>query len=173
MKEVRVLQKQTLAHCIIEVFPFKVMQMQYRKVLALMLFSTCEGTKVKYYIEVTAKDLKTLLIIDMLDLFTYVLGSQLLMYTNNILFIFTGHSMCNILMHKYGRFLQTKNVLNVQKKQQKLKVEECLDFTDIFMYFGKAADLSLYQELTVHKKSSWYQKQICKYTSQILKTLQQ
>ena len=35
-----------------------------------MLFSTCEGTKVKYYIEVTAKDLKTLLIIDMLDLFT-------------------------------------------------------------------------------------------------------
>ena len=70
MKEVRVLQKQTLAHCIIEVFPFKVMQMQYRKVLGLMLFSTCEGTKVKYYIEVTAKDLKTLLIIDMLDLFT-------------------------------------------------------------------------------------------------------
>ena len=42
--------------------------MQYRKVLALLLFSTCEGTKEKYFIEITAKDLKTLLIIDMLDL---------------------------------------------------------------------------------------------------------
>ena len=42
--------------------------MQYRKVLALLLFSTCEGTKDKYFIEITAKDLKTLLIIDMLDL---------------------------------------------------------------------------------------------------------
>ena len=60
--------KKTLAHCMIEVFPFKVMQMQYRKVLALLLFSTCEGTKEKYFIEITAKDLKTLLIIDMLDL---------------------------------------------------------------------------------------------------------
>ena len=92
--------------------------MQYRKVLALLLFLTYEGTKEKYFIEVTAKDLKTLLIIDMLDLFTYVLGSQLLMYTNNILFIFTGHSMCNILMHKYGRFLLTKNVRNVQKNSR-------------------------------------------------------
>ena len=69
MKVVRGLQKRTLAHCMIEVFPFKVMQMQYRKVLALLLFSTCEGTKEKYFIEVTAKDLKTLLIIDMLDFY--------------------------------------------------------------------------------------------------------
>ena len=64
--------KKTLAHCMIEVFPFKVMQMQYRKVLALLLFSTCEGTKEKYFIEVTTKDLKTLLIIDMLDLNIYL-----------------------------------------------------------------------------------------------------
>lgn len=61
--------KTTLAHCVIEVFPFKVMQMQYRKVVGLLLFSTCEGTKEKYFIEVTAKDLKTLLIIDMLDFY--------------------------------------------------------------------------------------------------------
>ena len=67
--------------------------MQYRKVLALLLFSTCEGTKEKYFIEVTAKDLKTLLIIDVLDLFTYVLCSQLLMYTNTF-YLYSQATVC-------------------------------------------------------------------------------